>query len=127
MNSVFKEALDHFCTVYLNDILVYSSSNAQHLQHIEWVLSKLKSNSLFAKPTKFEFGLTELEYLGCIISSSNIKCNHKKTEAIKLWTSPTYVRILQVFLGFCNYYGRFVHHFADIAAPLYASLFEEVS
>ena len=61
--SIFQEDLDHFCTVYLDDILIYSFSTAEHLQHIEWVLSELRSNSLFAKPTKCEFDLTELDIL----------------------------------------------------------------
>ena len=73
INSVFQEALDHFLTVYLDDILIYSSSTAKHLQYIEWVLSKLRSNYLFEKPTKCEFGLTELEYLGHIISNGTAK------------------------------------------------------
>ena len=82
INSVFQEALGRFCMLYLDDILIYSSSTAEHLQQIEWVLSKLKSNFFFAKPTKCEFGPTELEYLGCIISSSIVKPNPKKTKAI---------------------------------------------
>ena len=81
--SVFKEALDHFCSVYLDDILIYSYSTSEHLQYTLWVLSKLRSNYLFAKPTKCEFGLTKLEYLGYIISSSAVKSNPKKTEAMK--------------------------------------------
>ena len=58
MNSVFCEALDKFCTVYLDDILIFSNTPQEHLQHVEFILSKLRSNSLFAKPTKCEFGLT---------------------------------------------------------------------
>ena len=81
INSVFQESIDHFCTVYLDDILIYSSYTSKHFKHIEWVLSKLRSNSLFEKPTKCEFGLTELEFLGYIISSSTVKPNPKKTEA----------------------------------------------
>ena len=82
INSVFKEDLDHFCTVYLDNILIYSSTYFKHLQYIEWALSKLRSNSLFAKPTKCEFGLTELEYLGHIILSGTVKPDPRKTEAI---------------------------------------------
>ena len=78
----FQEALDHFCTVYLDDILIYSYYTSEHLQYIEWVLSQLRSNSLFERPTKYGFGLTELEYLEHIISSATVKPNPKKTEAI---------------------------------------------
>ena len=59
--SVFQGALEHFCTVYFDDILVYSSSTSEHLQHIKWVLFTLRSNSLFAKPTKYVFDLTEFQ------------------------------------------------------------------
>ena len=82
MNSVFQETLDYFCTVYLDDILIYLYSSSEHLQYIQWVLSKLRCNSLFAKSTKREFGLTELNYLEQIISSGTINPNPKKTEAI---------------------------------------------
>ena len=60
MDSVFQVSLDCFCAVYLDDILIHSSSTLELLQHIEWILSKLRSNSLFAKPTKCEFGQAEL-------------------------------------------------------------------
>ena len=81
MNSIFREVLNHFNAEYLDDILVYLFSTAKHLPHIDWVLSKLRSNSLFAKPTKCEFGLTELDYLGHIICSGTVKSN-PKTKAI---------------------------------------------
>ena len=82
MNSIFHEGLDHFCTVYLDDILIFSASIEEHLHHIEWVLNRLRQNSLFAKPTKCEFGLQELEYLGHIIASGTVKPDPKKTNAI---------------------------------------------
>ena len=82
MNSIFQEAFDYFCTVYLDDVLIYSFSTAEHFQHIEWVLSKLRSNSLFEKPTKYEFGLTVLEYLEHIIYCGNVKPDPKETEGI---------------------------------------------
>ena len=81
INSVFQEALNHFYTVYLDDILIYSSSTTKHLHYIEWSLSKLRFNSLLTKPTKCAFKITELEYLGHIISRSTVKPNPKKTEA----------------------------------------------
>ena len=75
---MFQEALEYVCTMYLNNILIYSFSTFKHLQHIEWVLSELISNYLFAKPTKCE--LTELDYLGYIISNGTFKLDSKKTE-----------------------------------------------
>ena len=58
MYSTFQEMFDHFYNIYLDDILIYLSFTLEHLQHIEWVLSKLRFNSLFAKPTKSEYNLT---------------------------------------------------------------------
>ena len=80
MNSVFWEAFDNFYSVYLDDILIYLSFTSQYLQYIEWVLSQLIFNSLYAKPTKCEFGLIELEYLVHIISNGTVKPDPKKTE-----------------------------------------------
>ena len=87
-NSVFQEDLDQLFTVYLDNILMYSFSTLEHLQYIEWVLSKLRSNSLFAKSTKYEFDLTELEYSEYIISSISFKPDLLKSKAIKQWASP---------------------------------------
>ena len=66
---------------------------------------------LFEKPTKYGFGLTELLFLGLIISSGIFKPDPKKTEVILQWNSPTNVKELQVFLGFVNYYSHFVRYF----------------
>ena len=82
MNSDFQEAIDQLCIVYLDGILNYSYSTLEHHLYIKWVLSKLRSNSLLAKPTKYQFGLTKLEYFEHIISSGIIKLDPKKTEAI---------------------------------------------
>ena len=82
MTIVLQQAFIYFYTVYLDDILMYLSSIAKHLQYIEWVLFKLRSNYLFAKPTNYEFGLTKLEYFGYILSSGTVNPYSKKTEAI---------------------------------------------
>ena len=126
MNSVFQEALDRFCSVYLDDILIYSEDVPSHLHHIKWVLSKLREHHLKAKPTKCEFGLTELEYLGHIITNGSVKPDPRKTQAILKWKSPENIKQLQTFLGFCNYYGKFVPHFAHLASPLYNLLKKDV-
>ena len=89
MNQVFNEALDKFCTVHLDDILVYSSMPSEHLTHLEWVFNKLKENSLYAKPSKCEFGLHKLEYLGHIITNGSVKPDPKKVEARTQWKSPS--------------------------------------
>ena len=91
IKNVFQETLDYLCIVHLDDILIYSYSTLKHLQQIEWVLSKLRSNSYFTNPSKCEFGPTKLKHLGYIILSGSFKPDDKKTEAISQLTFPTNV------------------------------------
>ena len=97
MNSVFQEALDYFCTIYLDCILIHSSSTEKHLQYIEWAQTKLRSNCLFGKPTKHKFGLIKFEYLGHTISISTTKPDPKKTQTVSRWASPTNSKIVAGF------------------------------
>ena len=127
INSIFEEYLNYFWTLYLDYIFVYSSSTLDH-PTIHWMgFSKLRSISLLAqnnqiKTTIYIFNLTELEFLRHTISSSSVKTDPNKTEVIKKLASATNIIEFQAFLSFCNYYGYFVHHFADLAGPLYTLL-----
>ena len=69
MNDVFRGHLDEFVTIYLDDILIFSKSVEEHAEHLRWVFSKLREHSLKAKRKKCAFGLTEIEYLGHVISA----------------------------------------------------------
>jgi Reverse transcriptase (RNA-dependent DNA polymerase) len=106
MNDVFRGFLDDFVMVYLDDIIIYSKSEEEHLQHVETVLQKLKSHDLSRKLSKCHFNETEVEFLGHLVNAEGIKMQKSKVEAIQKWPRPKKVRDLQYFLGLANYYRR---------------------
>ena len=119
INYIMKPFLDKFVAVYLDDILIYSKNKEEHISHVCQVLSVLKENHLAAKASKCEFHRPEVEFLGHVISGSGIKTDPKKISALKDWPTPSTVKEVQSFVGFCNYYRRFVKNFASIAKPLH--------
>ena len=103
----------------MDDILVYSKTKEEHISHVRQVLSVLKENHLAARASKCEFHRPEVEFLGHVISGSGVKTDPKKISALKDWPTPSTVKEVQSFVGFCNYYRRFVKNFASIAKPLH--------
>ncbi|CAI7914655.1 unnamed protein product, partial [Closterium sp. NIES-53] len=118
MNTVISEFLGSFVVVYLDDILVFSETKEEHVQHLQKVFEVLRRELLYAKQSKCEFFLPEVEFLGHVISASGIRTDPKKITAVQDWIAPTSVKELQSFLGFANYYRRFVQGYASIASPL---------
>ena len=127
MDHVLADKLDVFATVYLDDILVFSRSEEDHAEHLRWVLAKLREHHLKAKRKKSAFGLSELQYLGHVIQYNTISMDPQKVDAITKWPEPKNVKELQTFLGLCNFYAKFVRHFATIAAPLHELLRKKVT
>jgi transposase InsO family protein len=118
MNDVLFEYLDDFCTAYLDDILIYSEDPLQHQEHVRKVLQRLRKAGLQADIKKCEFGVQRTKYLGFIISTSGIEVDPEKVQAIRTWTYPKSVKGVQAFLGFCNFYRRFIQSYGQIARPL---------
>src|SRR5687768_4386200 len=118
VNYVLREYLDIFVICYLDDILIYSNSEAKHEEHVHKVLQALQNANLLINAKKSEFYKQEITYLRCIITPGHIKMDPKKIAAVKEWQTPTTVTEVQVFFGFANYYRRFVKNFSKIAAPL---------
>ena len=105
MNDIFREYLDHFVVIYLDDILVFSSNWEEHTHHVRLVLTKLQEYGLFAKSEKCEFDRTSIEFLGYMISPTGITTDERKVAAITDWPSPsTGLKEVQLFLGFANFY-----------------------
>ena len=120
INKTLQEYLDDFCTTYLNDILVYSNSEAEHIEHVNKVLLKLKKAGLYLNIDKCEFHVTTIKYLGLIITTEGIQMDPDKIKAILEWEIPKTIKDVQAFLGFANFYRRFIHKYSSLAQPLTA-------
>jgi hypothetical protein len=118
MTEIFRDLLDVCVIIYLDDILVFSNSERDHINHVKQVLSRLSENRLFAKLEKCQFHVESVEFLGYIISTSGISMDPSKVGVIRNWPRPQNVRDVQSFLGFANFYRRFIAQFSKIAAPL---------
>ena len=119
MQWVLREMLDINCVVYLDDILIFSRTREEHTVHVTKVLEKLREYGLYCGIDKCEFAKDELEYLGFLIGSNGVRMHPKKLETIANWPEPKSLRAVQQWLGFTNFYCRFIAHYAKIAAPLY--------
>ena len=118
INEVLREYLDVFCTAYLDDILVYSDTEEEHVNHVGKVLAKLQEAGLYLDINKCEFHVTRVKYLGLIITTEGVEMDSKKVDAISQWKEPRCMRDVQAFLGFANFYRKFISGYSKIAAPL---------
>ncbi|KAD2393961.1 hypothetical protein E3N88_40938 [Mikania micrantha] len=118
MNRVCKPYLDQFVIVFIDDILIYSKSKAEHEQHLRTILELLKEEKLYAKFSKCEFWLKEVQFLGHVVNSEGIHVDPVKIEAIKDWDTPKTPTEIRSFLGLAGYYRRFISNFSKIALPL---------
>ncbi|KAD7117085.1 hypothetical protein E3N88_04353 [Mikania micrantha] len=109
MNRVCRPYLDKFVIVFIDDILIYSKSPKDHEQHLTQILALLKHEKLYAKFSKCEFWLREVQFLGHIISEEGIQVDPSKIEAIKRWETPTTPTEIRQFLGLAGYYRRRKH------------------
>ncbi|GAA5916771.1 hypothetical protein JCM5296_001318 [Sporobolomyces johnsonii] len=118
INDTFRPFLDSFVVVYLDDILVYSKTKEQHEAHVKQVLETMREAKLYAKAEKCTFDDSSTEYLGFIIDRDGVKMDPTKIEAVRSWPLPTNVKEVQSFLGFANFYRRFIQGYSKIALPL---------
>ena len=118
MNELFREHLWKWALVFLDDVLVYSQSDESLYAHLRATFQLLRAANLKLKPKKSRLGQREVTYLSLIIGSEGIQVDPKKVEAVTNWPVPSTVKGVRSFLGFCNYYRRFVRNFAGIASPL---------
>ena len=118
MNRVFGPYLDKFVIVFIDDILVYSSSKEEHAEHLRIILQTLREQQLYAKFIKCQFWLDRVAFLGHVVSAEGISVDPQKIEAIVDWKPPTNVTEVRSFLGLAGCYRKFVEGFSKIATPL---------
>ena len=119
INKTLAEKLDIFFIVYLDDILIYTEDPGQpHLDAVRWVLGQLRKYGLFANLKKCRFHQDEVRFFGFVVSSKWIRMGEERIKEIKTWAESKSVRDIHVFLGFANFYQRFIKSFSKIAAPL---------
>ena len=118
INDVLFDYLDDFCTAYLDDILIYSDDPLEHEIHVKKVLDRLRAAGLQADIKKSEFGVTRTKYLGFIVTTQGIEVDPEKVAVLRSWKYPRTVKGIQSFLGFCNFYRRFIEEYSKRAKPL---------
>ena len=120
MNSLFGDLIaSGKVVIYLDDILIFTETIEEHREVVRQVLEVLRQNHLYLKPEKCEFEQTSIEYLGMIVEEGKVRMDPAKVAAIRDWPTPTKKRDLQSFIGFCNFYRRFIEDFSKIARPLH--------
>ena len=118
MNTLFKDELDDFVLVYLDDILIFSQSLQEHIRHIRQALEKLREAKLYARLHKCSFFQEQVEYLGFDVSAKGVSPSPAKVRAIVEWPRPQTVKDVRSFLGLAGFYRRFIKNFSLKARPL---------
>jgi len=119
MDAIFADMIDdNVVVIYMDDIFLFAPDETTLTKNTRKVLDRLRDNDLFLKPTKCEFNKTKVEYLGMVIEEGKISMDSGKLKGIRDWPIPTTVKQVRAFLGFGNFYRRFIWHFSELAKPL---------
>lgn len=118
MNEIFHDLLDDHVIVYLDDILIYAETEEKLTEVTKEVLQRCVKHELFCKPEKCEFKVHSTEFLGFIVSAKGIEMDKTKLDAVLGWPEPTSVKQIQTFLGFANFYRRFINGYSKLCRPI---------
>lgn len=118
VNDIFRDSLDMFIIVYLDDILIFSTSLDQHRGHVKNVLCQLCQHGLCAKPENCELEWQIIQFLGLVVSMEGFKMDSQKVASILDWSAPSDKKGVQCFVGFANFYRRFIKGFSAIISPI---------
>ena len=118
MNEILREYLDQGVVVYLDNILIYSRNEEEHEVLVKKVLQILMDNDLAGNIDKCHFHTKELNFLGYIISPEGVKMANDRVRTILDWEPPTSIKEVQMFMGFANFYRRFIPNFSGICKPI---------
>ena len=118
MNSVFMLKLDKFVVIFIYNILIFFKNEEAHAEHLCIVLQHPREHKLYAKFSKCDFWLKEVQFLGHIISDKGISVDPRKIQDVLNWKAPTSILEIRSFLGLAGYYRQFVPDFSKIARPM---------
>ncbi|SLM34530.1 retrotransposon nucleocapsid protein [Lasallia pustulata] len=118
MNDVLWDHLNNFCSTYLDDILIYSKTLKERTQHVRAVLQKLIDAGLQVDIEKCKFHVQETSFLGVLLSTDGLRMDSKKVQVVVDWSTPTNLKQVQAFIGFCNFYRWFIKGFSKIIGPM---------
>jgi transposase InsO family protein len=118
MNEVFRDMIDMGVVIYLDDILIYSESEDDHVELVKKVLARLQEHQLAIAPEKCDWHQSKVNFLGYIISAEGIEMDQEKIKTVLEWEPPGTVKEVQSFLGFANFYRRFIEGYSKLTRPL---------
>ena len=118
INKTLDDLLDTIYIIYIDDIYIYSNSIKEHANHIRQIFERLRKANLYVKLSKYEFNKQEIAFLEYIVSVYNIRINNTKIKTIVEQSIPKNFRDIQIFLGFANFYRRFILRFSRIVKSL---------
>jgi len=120
MNDIFWDLIaEGIMVVYLDDILIFTRTEEEHAKAIRWVLQVLQEHKLFLRPEKCEFCKEQIEYLGLVISENEVSMDLVKVVGVREWPTPENKTDVQAFLGFVNFYQRFIRDFSAKARSFF--------
>ena len=118
MNSIFADLIAvGKVAVYLDDILIFTATLEEHHKIVHEVLRRLRKHDLYLRPEKCEFEREQIEYLGLVIREGQVAMDSAKVEAVRNWPIPKTLKDVRGFLGFANFYRRFINGFSRLARP----------
>ena len=120
MNKIFGHL--PFVVVYLDDILIFSKTKHEHMQHLETVFQILRNNKYYAKLSKCDFLRTMVPFLGHVVGKDGVQVDPAKTAAVEAWPRPQSIHDVRSFLGLANYFRKYVLGYSNLVAPLNALL-----
>jgi hypothetical protein len=127
MNKIFQDLITKgVVSVYLDDILIFTNSLEEHHRITCLILDRMREHKLYLQPEKCEFEKTKIEYLGVIISHNKVEMDPVKITGVEDWPSPSNNKEVQSFVGFVNFYRRFIPDFSHHARALFDLTMKDV-
>ena len=118
ISHILRDLIDAGVVAYIDDILIYSKTEEEHIELVKEVLRRLSDNNLAIEPEKCDWHVSRVDFLGYVISEQGIEMSDEKVESVKNWETPENVKDIQSFLGFANFYRRFIEGYSKLTRPM---------